>query len=138
MTAAPPAVRVLLVDDDVTFVEYLTILLRRARCNYEIDVAGTVSEALHELGRRRHHVCLLDYRLGVEDGLEVLRRAPGRELRTPIILLTSEQDESLELTAIEQGAADYVNTSELEPRRLERTMLRAIARQRVENTLRER
>jgi PAS domain S-box-containing protein len=138
MTPALPTVRVLLVDDDVKFVEYLQILLQRGRCNYEIDVAATVNEALHELGRRRHHVCLLDYRLGTEDGLEVLRRAPGRELRTPIILLTSEQDESLELTAIEQGAADYVNKSELEPRRLERTLLRAIARQRVENTLRER
>jgi PAS domain S-box-containing protein len=137
-TPTPHPVRLLLVDDDVRFGDYLRIILKRARATFVVDVADSVHAALRELAQGRHHICLLDYRLGLEDGLEVLRRAHAQYIRTPIILLTSEQDESLELTAIEQGAADYLNKSELDPRRLERAVTRAIARHRVENALRER
>ena len=139
MTTQPSApVRLLLVDDDVRFGDYLRIILSRARAAFEVDVAGSVQAGLCELTKGQHHVCLLDYRLGTEDGLEVLRRAHARDIWTPIILLTGEQDESLELTAIEEGAADYLNKSELDPRRLERAVSRAIARHRVENALHER
>ena len=137
-TPTPHPVRLLLVDDDVRFGDYLRIILKRARATFVVDVADSVHAALRELAQGRHHICLLDYRLGLEDGLDVLRRAHAHYIRTPIILLTSEQDESLELTAIEQGAADYLNKSELDPRRLERAVTRAIARHRVENALRER
>jgi PAS domain S-box-containing protein len=136
--AAAHPIRLLLVDDDVRFGDYLRIILKRARPTFVVDVASSVQAALTELAQGRHHVCLLDYRLGVEDGLEVLRRAHARDIRTPIVLLMGEQDESLELTAIEQGAADYLNKSELDPRRLEQTVSRAIARHRVESALRER
>ena len=132
------AVRLLLVDDDLRFAGYLRVLLRRARTMFDLTAVATVDEALRELAGKAHDVCLLDYRLGEEDGLDVLRRGHARDLRTPVILLTGEQNEWLELTAIEQGAADYLNKSELDPRRLERTLLRAIARHRVERTLRER
>ena len=137
-THTPEPVRLLLVDDDVRFGDYLRVILRRARAEFRVDVADSVRGALRELAQGRHHVCLLDYRLGPEDGLEVLRAAHARDIRTPIILLTGEQDESLELTAIEQGAADYLNKSELEPRRLERAVSRAMARHGVENALHER
>ncbi|MBI2189553.1 MAG: response regulator [Acidobacteria bacterium] len=131
-------VRLLVVDDDARFVEYLRILLRRARSAFDVSAVGTVDEALRGLARGTHDVCLLDYRLGDEDGLDVLRRARVRDLATPVVLLTGEQDESLELAAIHEGAQDYLNKSELEPHRLERTLLRAIARHRAERTLRER
>jgi PAS domain S-box-containing protein len=140
MTVPPThgAVRLLLVDDDLRFAGYLRVLLRRARTMFDLTGVATIDEALRELAGGAHDVCLLDYRLGDEDGLDVLRRGRARDLRTPVILLTGEQNEWLELTAIEQGAADYLNKSELDPRRLERTLLRAIARHRVERTLRER
>lgn len=133
--AAPDTVRVLLVDDDARFGDCVRVLLRHARAAYELDVVGDVRGATRELARGYHHVCLLDYRLGTEDGLDVVRHAQAHEIRTPIILLTGEEDESLELTAIGQGASDYLNKSELDPHRLERALLRAIARHRLETAL---
>jgi PAS domain S-box-containing protein len=137
--AAPPApVRLLVVDDDPRFADYLRVLLKRTRTTFEIDLAATVTDALRELSRGRHQVCMLDYRLGLEDGLEVLRRAQTRGLRTPIILLTGDRDDALEFTALEEGAADYLNKADLEPGRLERLVSRAIARFRADAALRDR
>ena len=135
MTTPPihRAVRLLLVDDDPRFADYLRVLLRRTRTLFVLSTVATVDETLRELTGDEYDACLLDYRLGGEDGLDVLRRREARHFRAPIILLTGDQDESLELSAIAQGAEDYVNKSELEPRRLERTLLRAIARHRAEH-----
>ncbi|OFW14091.1 MAG: hypothetical protein A3F70_01130 [Acidobacteria bacterium RIFCSPLOWO2_12_FULL_67_14] len=140
MTISPPdhPVRLLLVDDDVRFGEYVRVLLRRAQAAYELDVVHDVRGAMRELARNFYDVCLLDYRLGDEDGLDVVRQAQARDIHTPVILLTGEQDESLELTAIGQGAADYLNKSELDPHRLERALLRAIARHQLETALHDR
>ena len=131
-------IRVLLVDDDRRFVAVLRALLKGAQGVFAIDTVDSVGAAVAALALGAHDVCLLDYHLGTEDGLDVLPKVRARDIRIPIILLTGEQDESLELTAITRGAADYLNKSELEPRRLERTMFRAIARHRVDHTLRER
>lgn len=136
--AVPSIVRLLVVDDDVRFPDYLRILLRRAHTGFEIDTVHNVGDALRELSRAQHHVCLLDYRLGTEDGLDVLRGVQDRGLRTPIILLTGERDASLEFTALEEGAVDYLHKSEMDPARLERLICRAIARHRADVALRDR
>jgi PAS domain S-box-containing protein len=134
----PDVIRLLVIDDDTRFADYLAVMLRRAPSTFAIDVAHTVEEGLHELLRATHHVCLLDYRLGVEDGLDVLRAAQARGLRTPIVLLTGDGNDSLEFTALEGGASDYLDKAEIDPRRLERMLRRAIARQRAETTLQHR
>jgi len=133
--AAPAPVSLLVIDDDPRFPDYLRVMLRASNTSFKIDVACTVRDGLHALARAKHQVCLLDYRLGQEDGLNVLRRAKARGLRTPIVLLTGEGSTSLDVTAIEEGATDYLDKSELDPHRLERTLCRAIARHRADMTL---
>ena len=138
MKIAPSPIRLLVIDDEARFPDYLRVLLRAGSASFEIEVAATIGDGLRELSRGTHHVCLLDYRLGDEDGLDVLRSAQARRLRTPIVLLTGEGSESLAFAALALGASDYVDKSELDPRRLERTLLRAIARHRSDTALRER
>ena len=78
VTTAPSPIRLLVVDDDARFPDYLRILLRKASASFEIEVAATLVDGLRELSRGTHHVCLLDYRLGDQDGLDVLRSAQVR------------------------------------------------------------
>jgi signal transduction histidine kinase len=134
---ADPAVSLLVVDDDARFADHLRVLLSRTRTRFEVSVVGTVQETLRLLAAGTPDACLLDCRLGSEDGLDVLRGDDTRGLRTPILLI-GDEDESLELCAIELGAEEYLSRSELEPRRLERTLLRAMARRRTERALRQR
>ncbi|MBI4885718.1 MAG: response regulator [Acidobacteria bacterium] len=130
--------RLLLVDDDARFGDYLRVMLGRSVPPVTVDVVGTVEAAQRELAGGRHHVCLLDYRLGEEDGLDVLRAARARGIRTPIVLLTGESDPALEFRALEEGATDYLNKADLAPARVEHALRRAVARRRADAALRER
>ncbi len=50
----------------------------------------------------------LDYQLGSENGLDVLRKMRDRSLSIPVIMLTGEGDETVAVTAMKMGASDYI------------------------------
>ncbi len=56
----------------------------------------------------RHGVCFLDYNLGARSGLDLLREVLARGCRTPIIMLTGNTDQGVDVDAMEAGAADYL------------------------------
>ena len=117
MTISPPdyPVRLLLVDDDVRFGEYVRVLLRRAQAAYELDVVHDVRGAMRELARNFYDVCLLDYRLGDEDGLDVVRQAQARDIHTPVILLTNLGQEEDMKKGQALGATDYMVKANFTP-----------------------
>jgi two-component system, LuxR family, sensor kinase FixL len=116
-------VRVLLIDDDETFF----ILLRRvlgkvAGKKFVTDWAANYDDGLAALRENRHDACLLDYRLGVRTGLELLREATTHGVQTPIIILTGSDDPKVDLEATELGAADFLIKDQLDPVVLERVI----------------
>lgn len=80
-------------------------------------------------------VVLLDYRLGVHTGLELLLHAQEQRSKTPIILLTGVGDRDLDVAAMRAGAADYLIKSELRPDLLERALRYALERARTQAAL---
>ena len=96
--------RVLLVDDDEDdFILTRDLLLAVPHHGYQIEWVRNGEAALSALAQNRHHVCLLDYRIGELDGLEVLRRSTAQGCSVPIILLTGRDVGRLEARAA--GAA---------------------------------
>ena len=85
-------------------------------------------------------VCLLDYQLGERTGLDLLREMIARGCRTPIILLTGNDDRDIDVEAMEAGAADYLVKGQFDGRLLERSIRYAIGyaveRQRTLDALR--
>ena len=71
-------------------------------------------------------VCLLDYRLGERDGLQLIREAAESGCRTPIVFLTAESSENVDIQAMEAGALDYLVKGEITPRSLERSLRYAL------------
>jgi diguanylate cyclase (GGDEF)-like protein len=71
-------------------------------------------------------VCLLDFRLGARDGLELTREAAAKGCRTPIVFLTAEASENVDIQAMESGALDYLVKGEITPRLLERSLRYAL------------
>jgi diguanylate cyclase (GGDEF)-like protein len=69
-----------------------------------------------------HAACLLDYQLGERDGLQLIREAVARGCRTPIVFLTAETAERVDVAAMEAGALDYLVKGEITPRALERSL----------------
>jgi PAS domain S-box-containing protein len=115
--------RVLLVDDDETsFVLLRRMLSKVPQKTFATDWAPSYEAGLRALKEGQHDVCLLDYRLGPQTGLDLLREAISQGIQTPIIILTSSDDPKVDLQATELGAADFLLKDQLEPVMLERVI----------------
>ncbi|MEP6572882.1 MAG: diguanylate cyclase, partial [Gemmatimonadota bacterium] len=133
------AIHILLVDDDEDdYVLTRDMLAEVPGKHYVLRWVANFRDALEELtGPHDYDVCLVDFRLGGENGLDLVREAVGRGARTPLIMLTGQDDHAVDLAALEAGAADYLTKGQVNSSLLERAIRYAIERARALDTLRE-
>jgi len=125
--------RVLLVDDDEDdYIMTRDLLAEVKDRRIELDWVSTYDEAIEAIGRSSHEVYLLDYRLGVRTGLELMRESITNGCRAPMILLTGQGDHEVDMEAMKAGAADYLVKGEINAYLLERSMRYAIEKKRAE------
>ncbi len=103
--SALPRSRVLVVEDEESFVEALTLGLRRE--GFHVDVARDGAEALDVIDDVRPDVVLLDLMLPKVAGLDVCRQIRARS-PVPIIMVTARDSEVDAVVGLEVGADDYV------------------------------
>jgi DNA-binding response OmpR family regulator len=96
---------VLVVDDEPSIVEVLTLYLERE--GYSVLAADNGETALRLARAERPDLIVLDIMLPYRSGLEVTSLL-RRELAVPIILLTARSDEIDRIAGLEIGADDYV------------------------------
>ena len=131
------ALSILVVEDDADDYFLTRSLLARAttvRC--EPTWAQTYEDGLEALVSNRFDVSLVDFRLGAHDGLELLREAATRGNRTPVILLTGQNDPEVDLRAAASGAEDYLVKGRTDAALLERAIRYARERRRAEEQIR--
>jgi two-component system, OmpR family, KDP operon response regulator KdpE len=97
--------RILLVDDEVSIQRALTPLLRSR--GYDLDVAGTGSDALRLAAEHPPDLIVLDLGLPDIEGTEVCRRV-RQSSSVPIIILSARGNEADKVAALDLGADDYV------------------------------
>lgn len=120
--------RLLLVDDDEDDYIITRDLLRDSAQAIVLDWCSDFQEGFSALLREKHDLYLIDYRIGAESGLELLRQAVQAGVSRPVILLTGQGDMHLEASAIEQGAADYLVKGRFDAEQLVRSVRYAIDR----------
>ena len=129
-------IRILLVDDEEDFYVLTRELLAGIPGNrYEVDWAGSYDTALGILEADQHAVWLVDYRLGVHDGLELMREALNRGNRAPMILMTGQGDHEIDMAAMKLGASDYLQKQHMDARTLERSIRYALERARGQESV---
>ena len=134
---AGATIRILLVDDDEDDYLITRDLMSHIRDRrHHLDWINNYNDGLAAIKRGDHDLCLLDYRLGERTGLELLRETQTFEACPPIILLTGQGDQEIDMEAMKAGAADYLVKSRLTADTLERAMRYAIERKRAQATLR--
>ena len=131
------SIRVLLIEDD----EDDYVLVRDALRDFGaervvLDWRDDPGPALEVLCEARHDVCLLDYHLGSQTGLEVLKRARERGCHVPIIMLTGVGNDEIDREALEAGAADFLVKSAVSPVLLERAIRYTLQQARMVDALR--
>ena len=97
--------RILVVEDEPSIREVLSLYLRRA--GYQVTVVGDGREALDTLSSQTPDLVVLDLMLPEVSGLEVTRWLRERG-DTPIIMLTARREEQDRIAGLEMGADDYV------------------------------
>jgi diguanylate cyclase (GGDEF)-like protein/PAS domain S-box-containing protein len=107
----------------------------------DVEWIASYEAAREALLGGKHALCLMDYHLGARTGLELLRDTTAAGCKTPIILLTGDDDMDVDVRAMEAGAADYLVKGQFECRLLERSiryaMGFAVERQRTLEALRQ-
>lgn len=100
------AVRVLLVDDEVEFLDTLVKRLNKRK----LETSGVYSgeEALAALGRKSVDVVVLDMRMPGLNGLETLREIKRAHPSIEVIMLTGHANMEIAIQGMEIGAFDYL------------------------------
>jgi two-component system, OmpR family, response regulator RegX3 len=97
--------RILVVEDEESFSDPLSYLLRRE--GYEVAIADDGPAALDEFDRNGADLVLLDLMLPGLPGTEVCRQLRTRS-KVPVIMLTAKDSEIDKVVGLELGADDYV------------------------------
>jgi signal transduction histidine kinase len=126
--------QVLLVDDDDDdYVVARDLLSEAEQLSFKLTWVDNYEEGLALINKNEHDVYLLDFRLGQNNGLELLKEAIKMECQKPIIVLTGVGDHDIDQAAMAAGASDYlVKGNTLTATLLERSILHAIERKRSE------
>ena len=105
--------KILLIDDHQLFREGLQSLLQRRN----IDVVAAVGDGNEGIKLARElnpDIILLDMRMPIIDGISVLIQLKNRELKMPIVILTTSTNEQDLLEALKNGASGYL-LKDMEP-----------------------
>jgi two-component system response regulator RegX3 len=97
--------RILVVEDEDSFSDPLSYLLRRE--GYDVAVADDGTAAIDEFDRNGADLVLLDLMLPGVPGTEVCRQLRSRS-NVPVIMLTAKDSEIDKVVGLELGADDYV------------------------------
>jgi diguanylate cyclase (GGDEF)-like protein len=118
-------------DDEDDYVLTRDLLAEGFGGHVTVEWASTRSAGLELLTEAVFDVALLDFNLGRETGLDLLREARARGCHTPVIMLTGQDDRTSDLNAMHAGAADYLVKGRVTGDMLERAIRYARERHRL-------
>ncbi|KAM0926100.1 hypothetical protein ACQ4PT_003920 [Festuca glaucescens] len=106
-SAFPYGLRVLVVDDDPTWLKILEKMLRK--CSYEVTTCGLARVALDILRERRNKfdIVISDVNMPDMDGFKLLEHI-GLEMDLPVIMMSIDGETSRVMKGVQHGACDYL------------------------------
>ncbi len=131
---------ILLIEDNPGDIRLLQEVMREVTTvQCQITPAMTLAAALQQLLLEtvRFDVILLDLSLPDSRGLASFLNLHRQATNIPIVVLTGSDDENLALTAMQQGAQDYLIKGQVDSNVLLRSIRYAIERERTDAALRQ-
>ena len=102
---------VLIVDDNMRFVERMINILESINCIQFINVANEYQEACRCIANEKPDIVLLDINLPGKNGIEVLKKVKGTDTTCRVIMLTNHADEYYRQLCNELGADYFLDKS---------------------------
>lgn len=126
--------RILLVEDSAIAARLITLLIREGMPddNYNLHSASNLTDAIELTKSENIQIVLLDLGLPESQGLETFKTFFARYPYIPVIVLTGNEDKSLALKAVREGAQDYLVKGEVHSSLLTRSIFYALERGRLQ------
>lgn len=135
MQSVAPPKRVLLVDDDRQQFLLIGYQLSAAHYdNYRLIWCQDLEKGLKHIENHECDVVLLDYHWGV-NCTDFIQRANALNSRVPVIVMTDDREKDVDLSAISDGASDYLVKENVNSEVIERSIRYAIERKKAEQHL---
>ena len=118
---------ILIIDDSEDDRElYRRTLKKSDEGNYEIFEAKDGERGLELIAQTSPSCVLLDYSLPGRNGVEVLKRLRAQHPFVPVVMLTGQGNEAVAVTAMQEGAQNYISKATITPESLQRAIRVAI------------
>jgi two-component system response regulator PilR (NtrC family) len=98
--------KILVVDDEQSLREVLSIMLKRA--GYAVTSAADGEEAIEHLNKEIFDLVITDLRMPKGDGMEVLKAVKSASPETVVLVVTAFATADSAVEAMKQGAYDYL------------------------------
>jgi len=131
-------IKILLVEDIPGDVLMLRLMLSDVKgTKFDIAEVNSPQKGLAQLEKNEFDAVLLNLLLKNNTGFESLLRIQEKAPQTPVIILTSQEDQAMAFEAVRKGAQDYLVKGKLDGNLLYRVIHYAIERHRVMEELKE-
>ena len=128
----------MIIDDDEDDFFILSEYIKKIPgYQFQVDWIFLYNEALQSLCDAKYDLYFVDYRLGIQTGLDLLKEAMSKNCEEPVILLSGKGNQQIDREAMEAGAIDYLVKSELNGEKLERCIRYSIERSRSMKALKQ-
>lgn len=133
MIAFSKPLKVLIVEDSPSDAFLITEFLEEVKdVNYNVQHCETLKEATEKLEEEDFDAVLIDYNLPDSNGANHLEHIFKKHNHIPFIVLTGLADEMVSINALNRGAKDYLIKGDFDAKLLNRSILYALERNRLE------
>lgn len=133
MTTLASYDKILLIEDNPSDARLVREAFTESGANVQLKHCASLQEAIRYLEQNAIDVVLLDLGLPDAGGLEGLSEIDRVSPRTPIIILTGNDDQAAALRALRRGAQDHLVKGECDSDSLTRSVRYALERQSTVN-----
>jgi two-component system nitrogen regulation response regulator NtrX len=98
--------RVLVIDDETAIREAIRMTLEYE--GYKIDEARSGQDGLDKAGKTAYDAILLDIKMPILDGIEVLENLREQKIMTPVVMVSGHGDVHTAVECTKRGAFDFL------------------------------
>ncbi len=122
-------IKILYIEDEIDHAILIGELIKEAtNVNYKMTHVQQLDEALVELDNERYDIVMLDLSLPDKQGVESITTVNERAPDIPVVVMTSMDDESMAIKALQKGAEEFLVKGEMNSHALSRVLRYAIIR----------
>ncbi len=126
------SIKILLIDDDIddkVLVE--DVLAEIQDVDFNLQWASNFNEGKKALQGNNFDLCLVDYHLGKNTGIDLIKFADKKQIEKPFILLTGQKNKENDRAANDAGAMDYLLKENINSETLERSIRYALSKSKL-------